>query len=212
MLARKVVTRSGRKIRGYFPSVKMGRMVAWESLLERDAILLMEFSPGVLAFREQPVRILYSDGVSQREYYPDFEITLQGEFFLHVEVKPYAKLACRQLSEKLQNVATHYQRNNREFRILTDKVIRRQPLLSNLQSLAYLKRNNTDQLHLHQQFSSVFAEHQSLAFDSAASVIGRTPLLQLIASGRVACDLDRPMSGNSLVRIPTEGDHAALLF
>ncbi len=50
MLARKVVTRRGRRFRGYYPSAKLGRMVAWESLLERDAILLIEFSPGVLTY------------------------------------------------------------------------------------------------------------------------------------------------------------------
>lgn len=54
MLVRKVITRRGRRFRGYFPSRKLGRMVAWESLTERDVILLLEFSPGVLSYQEQP--------------------------------------------------------------------------------------------------------------------------------------------------------------
>ncbi len=59
MPVRKVVTPSGRKVRGYFPSKKMGRMVAWESQIELDAILLFEFSPGVISFQEQPEKIQY---------------------------------------------------------------------------------------------------------------------------------------------------------
>lgn len=62
MLSRKVVTLSGRRFRGYFPSYKMGRTVAWESLLELAAIHLLEFSRGVLSYREQPVLIQYPDG------------------------------------------------------------------------------------------------------------------------------------------------------
>ena len=40
--------------RGKFPSMKVNRMIHWESLLERDAIMLFEFSPGVASYREQP--------------------------------------------------------------------------------------------------------------------------------------------------------------
>ena len=52
-------------------------MVEWESLLERDAILLFEFSPGVVSYQEQPAEILYElEGVIHR-YYPDFEVILK---------------------------------------------------------------------------------------------------------------------------------------
>lgn len=62
MSSRKVVTRRGRRIRGYFPSHKCGQMIAWESLLERDAILLLEFSQGVVSYRHQPTVMDYTDG------------------------------------------------------------------------------------------------------------------------------------------------------
>ena len=78
MSSRNVVTRSGQRIRGYFPSHKCGQMIAWESLLERDAILLLEFSQGVVSYRHQPFVIDYSDGEQMRKYYPDFEVVLEG--------------------------------------------------------------------------------------------------------------------------------------
>lgn len=212
MLARKVVTRSGRRIRGYFPSFKMGRMIEWESLLERDAILLMEFSPGIVAFREQPERILYSDGLNQREYFPDFEITLQSDVRIHIEVKPEEKLLNNKVATKLRNVSAHYHRNDRQFRILTDRTIRRQPLLSNLQRLFYLKRQTPELASLRTQFEQILAGPNCPGFDHVARLFGPDALLRLIALGYVACDLESPLSDNNPIRFPTEADHAAIYF
>jgi hypothetical protein len=214
MLARKVVTRSGRGTRGYFPSVKMGRMIEWESLLERDAILLMEFSPGVVAYREQPERIQYYDHItlSLREYFPDFEITLSGNSYIHFEVKPEVKLATRKVADKLRNVAAHYCRCDREFRVLTDKVIRRQPLLTNLNRLFYLKRPKVDLAPAHQKFGKILAGQASLPFEYVEAKIGGDDLLRLVAFGLVVCDLNLPLAGNNSVRFAEEADHAALLF
>jgi hypothetical protein len=50
MPVRRVVTRGGRRFRGFFPSAKNGCMVPWESLLERDAITLLEYMRTVRCF------------------------------------------------------------------------------------------------------------------------------------------------------------------
>lgn len=92
MAVRKVVTRSGHGVRGYFPSRKMMRMVAWESQLERDAIMLLEFSLEVVGFREQPVRVYFDQDGERHQYIPDFEVDLADGRILHVEVKPESKL------------------------------------------------------------------------------------------------------------------------
>lgn len=135
MAIRKVVTRSGRGFRGHYPSRKMHRMVSWESVLERDAILLFEFSPGVLAYREQPELILYPDGLEVRRYFPDFEITTTGEFSFHIEVKAADKLVRKKSAERYRAIATHYQIQSRSYQILTETEIRREPLFSNLKEL-----------------------------------------------------------------------------
>lgn len=62
--------------------------MARESLLEQDAILLLEFSWGVLSYREQPALIEYHDGNKVREYYPNFELVLEDGSPVHLEVKP----------------------------------------------------------------------------------------------------------------------------
>jgi hypothetical protein len=95
MLARKVITRRGRRFRGYFPSRKLGRMMEWESLNERNVILLFEFSPGVLSYQAQPALIHYHDGQDTRAYYPDFEVIFLNGEAIHVEVKLARELAKR---------------------------------------------------------------------------------------------------------------------
>ena len=137
MLARKVVTRSGRKVRGLFPSRKLKRMVQWESLLERDAILLFEFSAGVLNYQEQPCLIHYFDDESDshRRYFPDFEIIKSSEEIVHLEVKPELVLVTPEISNKLSKVTAHYSKSSLEYRVLTEKQIRREPLHSNLKQL-----------------------------------------------------------------------------
>jgi hypothetical protein len=59
-------------VTGAFASLKNGRMVGFESLLEKDLFVLLEYDDEVLAFEEQPVRVpLNGRG---RSYVPDVVI------------------------------------------------------------------------------------------------------------------------------------------
>jgi len=53
MPVRNVSNRGGSVI-GRFPSIKMERMIAFESLLERDFIYLLDYDARVEWFEEQP--------------------------------------------------------------------------------------------------------------------------------------------------------------
>ena len=124
MLSRKVVTRSGRGFRGYFPSKKLNRSVQFESLLERDAIRLFETSNEVVIYREQPAIIYYYLGNEHRRYYPDFELVLVDGYVVHVEVKPSIHLTTIKLSEKYRAIAQSYFARTESFVVLTEKELR----------------------------------------------------------------------------------------
>lgn len=211
MLSRKVVTRSGRKIRGHFPSLKMGQMVPWESLLERDAILLFEFSHGVRTFRAQPEEVIYVDEDTTRRYYPDFEITGNSGRVIHLEVKPEAMLARPDVSKKLRAVADHYRRQGRDYRILTEKIIRRDPLHRNLSVLSrYLRADDT--------VAQVVPDVQcwlaggSQPLSALNERVGATVAYRLISWGNVHCDLNQPLTAGSLISNPGEDHHDQVLF
>jgi len=124
MKSRKVVTRSGRGFRGYFPSKKLNRSVQFESLLERDAIKLFESSNEVVTYREQPTIIYYYLDDIQKRYHPDFELVLVDGYVVHVEVKPSIQLATIKLSAKYLAIAQSYFVRTESFVVLTEKELR----------------------------------------------------------------------------------------
>ena len=72
---RKVVSRSRARMTGKVPSRKLGRMVQWESRIERMAIFVAETDPTIKRYQEQPCEIRYRcvDGAVRR-HFPDFLI------------------------------------------------------------------------------------------------------------------------------------------
>ena len=73
MPVRNVSNRGGNAI-GRFPSLKMQRMIAFESLLERDFIYLLDYDAAVTWFEEQPLTIEYQHEGKLRHYTPDFHL------------------------------------------------------------------------------------------------------------------------------------------
>jgi hypothetical protein len=189
----------------------MGRMVAWESLLELAAIHLLEFSRGVLSYREQPVLIQYADGELIRDYYPDFEVVLFDGVAIHLEVKTTYQLTKPKIQSKFQAIAAHYQRRQQGFRLVTEKELQREPLLGNVRTLAYLVGKTKQALLSPQELLNLLGA-EIVAFDFAESCIGRDALLRLLAYGVLDCDLNQPLSGETLVQIVKGGDHATYLI
>jgi hypothetical protein len=83
MMAERRLKKSYRSVSGFYPSKKLGRLVQFDSALERDCILLLDFHPAVRSFAEQPVRIPWKVGSEPRIYVPDFRIQFRaGAVFL----------------------------------------------------------------------------------------------------------------------------------
>lgn len=133
--AREPIGRSYGLVRGKFPSRKAGRMIHWESQLERDAVFLFEFSPGVSTYREQPLTTYYTLDGKTRRYTPDFELTLNTGEVILIEIKPAEKLLEPTEGRRLARISEHFASNGQAFRILTDKEIRQEVLLNNLRLL-----------------------------------------------------------------------------
>lgn len=71
---------SHRSITGLFPSRKNGRLIPFESGLERDLCYQMEFDDSVAAYDSQPVEITYTRPSGRRcRGYPDFLISFHPE-------------------------------------------------------------------------------------------------------------------------------------
>lgn len=211
MKARKVVTRSGRGFRGYFPSKKLNRMVEWESILERDAIYLFEHSPGVVSYQEQPSLVYYEIDGEMRKYFPDFELVLANGELVHVEVKPEAMLSSEKLSKKLTAIAQTYAARKFTFRVLTDTEIRREPRLHNLKLLSRFKAHTTDNQIDQQKAELIMSANQEVTVSELYEALGQSNTLKLIADQFLQCDLEQSFeSKNNFAVLVKEADHDAL--
>ncbi|SFU96738.1 MULTISPECIES: hypothetical protein [unclassified Methylobacterium] len=99
-LRRRLVTGRRDTFTGFRPSMKTGRMVAYESLLERTAAILLEEARQVDDYLEQPAPEPWDDGGEPHRYTADFgALTASG--VVYVEVKP------RRLARRTGTMARH---------------------------------------------------------------------------------------------------------
>jgi len=83
---RKVVSRSNHRVTGKYPSLKMGRIMQWESTLERDAFILMDVDPSVIEYHEQPAKISYYIDGNKHEHFPDVLVVRpDGSYFVEIK-------------------------------------------------------------------------------------------------------------------------------
>lgn len=213
MKARKAVTRTGHGFRAYVVSKKLQRMVEAESLVERDAIMLFEYSRGVIRFQEQPELIMYESEGKMHRYYPDFEVELKNGEIIHFEIKPLSKLSNPKIIKKLTAITQHYLRTGRNFRILTDAQIRKEPLLTNLKYLTRFQFYSKDITNLRSKVDKSIMCEPASTIQSLSVNYGLTNVLVLISRGYLICNLDLDLlAEHNHVRLPKENDDDALFF
>lgn len=129
---------------GRVSSSKVPQAQAFESSLEQDFLLMLEFDRGVLRFASQPITIRWKEDGRQRRYTPDVLVEYtpyMQDHFPHLkpalfEVKPEAILRrdWNVLKSKFK-AAVHWCREyDCRFRIITERYIRT-PYLSNIKFL-----------------------------------------------------------------------------
>ena len=200
MRARKVITRSGRKIRGKFPSRKLGKQVHWESPLERDAIVMFEVHPLVLSYQEQPIEETYYDSKGlPHKCYPDFRIrSLEGQELL-VEVKRNADLKRPSVRGKLERIALHFEQKGMRYRVITETEIHRQPLRANVARLWDALRSAQISDGARAIVAALRADRLFRASELAAQLGSEHVLLALIGSGLLRTNLEAAWTPESAV-------------
>lgn len=212
MRVRKVVTRRGRHIRGDFPSKKLNRMVVWESPLEKDALMLVELSPGVISYQEQPEEVVYWDGERMCRYVPDVRVNLCDETSLLIEVKPADELKRPVVKAKYQRIAQHLQEQGEHFLILTEQEIRQEPLFSNLRQLLYWYNHAPENLPSAKEVAAKLRGYDHASLQECLDVFSPDVAYALIAKGLLVADLSQVLTPASSVQLPAGGQHAALFF
>ncbi|CAI7974525.1 transposase [Frankia sp. Hr75.2] len=79
--------RGGRSFPGWWWPATLGDHVGFESWLERDHLMLLDFDPDVVGLAAQPFWLRWQDGVRQRRHAPDFFVRLADGGGVVVDVR-----------------------------------------------------------------------------------------------------------------------------
>lgn len=206
----RTVPRSYRNVTGFFPSEKSIGPDCFESPLERDCLVLLEFHPDVLEYEVQPVRIPWKDRSGKsRSYTLDIRVTYRPEAqcawrgrTLIIEVKTAEELAkkWKELVPKFRAAWRHCQEHGWIFKIVTDRAIRTHAF-KNAKFLLPFRRHEP-----HPEVEKFLLKRLAKLGESTPEDLvhedpdTRLPALwNLLSLYRVGFDLDEPLSMNSFV-------------
>jgi hypothetical protein len=133
------VANHGHNIIGRFPSLKLGRMVDFESLIERDLIYLLDFDPAITSFTEQPLTIDYEYEGQILHYTPDFHVVKTDQNWL-VECKPHQKIGTTKNQRKFTAGHSWCVSRRWQFEVVTDQQLRHGYRLANVRFLTQFAR------------------------------------------------------------------------
>lgn len=205
-------------VTGSFASRKNQRMLGFESLLERDFMIQLEFDDSVERFEEQPVKIPLQNKGKKTRYVPDILIhyrTLGTKVKKPVlaEIKSHTDLEKNKVKyvPKFSAAKQFALQQNWQFRVIDDTAVRI-PCLPNLKFLREYHLITPD------------AKDVDLVLDALAEVGGwieleafldnlcktdddRLRLLpviwHLVAIKKIATDLDKPFSSRTVFSLPS---------
>lgn len=210
MGVRRVVTRSGLHVRGYFPSYKTGRMVSWESQLERKCAWFLEFSPSVCDYTEQPLELQIDVSGKKHRAIPDFGVhLLDGSRYL-IEVKPAEKLRNPLVAQRLLAVGKAAEKKGFKYLIVSEPTLHQEPVLSNVRELIHHRPPRSDLIH-YRELLTLLPREAISASSAAALVGGMTALRKMQALHLIHMDLRVSLSEQSIVMPYEGGRHEFLL-
>jgi hypothetical protein len=201
---------------GLVASELNAKQTAFESSLERDFMLLLEFDSDVLFYEEQPVRIDYLSVDGQtRHYTPDILVTYRQTSTytmlkppLLVEIKYRRDLfeQWQELKPKFRAARRYAKDRDWNFKIITEVEIRT-PYLKNVKFLRQYQRRpiNPDSAGLLLQKVSELGstDPESLLSSMCTDAHDRAHLLpmlwSLVVQRKIGADLNQPLTMQSLI-------------
>lgn len=199
---------SGQKVDGFGP---------FESALERDYFVLLEFDPRVIAWHPQPVKVKVppSEGRRARRYTPDVAVEYSegsGNASLHhvelCEIKYRAELRenWTELKPALKAARAYATSQGWKFGIYTEVEIRTPRLKNAKFFLPYANRGTDDE-----DIYRLAMELRELGESTPEKLIGildvedrprmLSVLWHMVAKGYVDLDLEREVTMRSLIRL-----------
>ena len=212
----RTIPKSSRSLTGKVIDFRSHRAVSFESALERDFYVLLDFDPAVIHFEEQPVTIAYHDPIGvRRTYTPDVLVHYHPELIhprhhrsVLYEVKYRDDLRAHwpDYHSKFKAARRYARTQGWVFRLITEREIRT-PYLKNVTFLRQYQEREGDSgdrcrildLLATQRETSPEMILASSSTDRWEQARLLPVLWSLIASGEIGVDLTAPLTMHSSI-------------
>jgi len=154
----RIVPKNYRNLTGLVYNSRTATMTAFESSLERDFLLLLDFDPDVECFEEQPVKIIYHDDNGRRHTYtPDVlvhyhvdktSVSVHPPVLCEVKYRDDLRQHWREYKGKFTAARRYAREHGWCFRLMTEREIRT-PYLDNVKFLRHYRHINVETAHVH---------------------------------------------------------------
>jgi hypothetical protein len=212
----RTVPKNYRSLTGLVPNTRTQSMTAFESSLEREFLLLLDFDPDVEFYEEQPVKITYHDDSGRRRTYtPDVFVRYRTDRFQAQHTQPHLcevkyrddlRQHWAEYRPKFRVAQRYARQQGWRFRVVTERHIRT-PYLDNVKFLRSYQTRLINERYRTQFLNALSALEET----DPASLLTATsqdrwqqaqmlPMLwQLIAIREVGTDLAQPLTMQSRI-------------
>jgi hypothetical protein len=175
-------------------------LLEYESLLERDWMLLLDFDRGVEGVCEQPLRLRYRRGGRPASHVPDLMVWRAGGVEL-CDVKSAERVDDRVFRAQVRAMELACAEAGVAYRVLCEPD---RQILANVRWLAGFREPPFDPDGERERMLSVLAAGPALISellaDAVVAALARPVLMHLLWAGRVLVDVGEPLSEKSRVR------------
>lgn len=215
----RTVPKNYRSLTGLVPNPRTPSMTAFESSLERDFLLLLDFDPAVEFFEEQPVKIVYHDAKERRRTYtPDVLVRYRPDrrqarhtkpLLCEVKYRDDLRQHWAEYRPKFRAAQRYARQQGWRFRLVTERHVRT-PYLENVKFLRPYRTLSVNDAYRTQLLSTL----ATLEVTDPASLLAAVfqdrwqqaqllPMLwQLVATQQIATALDQPLTMQSRLWLP----------
>lgn len=205
------IPKSFRAVTGRFSSLINNRCVSYESKLERDYFLMLEFDRTVQTYEEQPVKIQGEVNGRQVTYTLDCLVQFKGDRKpLLVELKYQTELDEKSelLERKIACAQQYSQDQGFDFQVVTDKDVY-DSRMDNYRLLYRFARPPVQIGTKRKHIREIFGEFGELPLKELVNALNEQCTVQaeylpsiwhMIFLGEIETDLNRPLGFNSILR------------
>ena len=210
----RTVPKNYRSLTGLVPNSRTQSMTAFESSLERDFLLLLDFDPDVEFFEEQPVKIVYHDAKGRRRSYtPDVLVRYRTDprqarhtkaRLCEVKYRDDLRQHWAEYRPKFRAAWRYARQQDWRFCLVTERHVRT-PYLENVKFLRpyrTLPVNDAYQTQLLSTLATLEATDPAslltAVFEDRWQQAQLLPMLwQLVATRQIGIDLEQPLTMQS---------------